>query len=363
MTAQPRRSFGKLLALSLGLVAMWLIIGLFNTSEFYRRTTAARWEEDWIDVLRYQLSFSLNWALFTPPVVFFAERIRLKRPATRRDVLTLAGKILLIIGFVAVVAFIRSIWGAAVQQLSEGVGVTWDFVLLTIRIRAHRHAFILVIIIGTVHLIEAYRKADATQRETFALQAALANDELAHFRLRLQPRFMTAVLQEIRSRLRVSPDEADALLVQVSRLLRRSIDFDRSGDVTLREELDFIDQYFGVEQLRLRGTLTAHVHVPDAALLDARVPPLLLQTLVCSAVMSSPGGGEIDVVAERLDGLSLHVRATRGAGSVDDDTLAEARIRLGQLFGGRAAITRERVAAGWITSITLPLRTDEEAAA
>ena len=356
MTREPRRPLSKLVAISFAIIAIWLVIGLFNTSEFYRRGVASGFPNDWYLVLLFQLSSSMNWAVFTPLIAFVAERFRIRRPWRVRNAAIL-------IAFSVPYAYFRAAWGGVVLNLSEGDPVTWKFMKHSVDVRLHRNIFIITVVIGLVHLIHAYREAAAGERHAFELQAELANAELAQLRLRLQPRFMAAALQEIRACVRTSPDAADALLVRVSRLLRRSVDFDRSGAVTLREELDFIDQYLHVENLRLRGRLTSRIDVIDEELLGARVPPLLLQTIVGSVVMQSLGGGAIEILARSWNGLTLEVRALLGAAMVGDDTLVEARIRLKQLFGKRDAITTRRVAEGWVITITLPLRYGEEAAA
>ncbi|HEX8153548.1 MAG TPA: histidine kinase [Thermoanaerobaculia bacterium] len=356
MKREPRRPLSKLVAISLAIIAIWFVIGLFNTSEFYRRSVASGVPYDWYLVLLFQLSSSMNWAVLTPPIVFVAERFRIRRPWRLRNAAIL-------IAFAVPYAYFRAAWGGVVIKLSERDDVTWEFVKHSIDVRVHRNIFIITVVIGLVHLIHAYREAAAGERHAFELQAELANAELAQLRLRLQPRFMAAALQEIRSRVRTSPDDADALLVRVSRLLRRSVDFDRSGDVTLREELDFIDQYLHVENLRLGGRLASRIDVADEELLTARVPPLLLQTIVGSVVMQSPAGGAIELLVRAWNGLTVEVRASRGASTAVDDTLDEARIRLKQLFGRNDAITSRRVADGWIITVTLPLRHGEDAAA
>src|SRR5439155_21473753 len=70
---------------------------------------------------------------------------------------------------------------------------------------------------------------------------------------------------------------------QLGGLLRASLDHAARPEVTLREELAFLDAYLDIERARFEDRLTVTVAIDDAAA-DARVPAFLLQPLVENAI-------------------------------------------------------------------------------
>lgn len=355
MKSEARRSLIELSGISLSIFSIWLMVAVFNISEFYRRSAAVYSKLNVPDVLEYQLLVSTNWMFFTPFIVFFAERLPLRGAQRKRNAAILAVS-------VPMIALVRAALGGVLLKLHEGVPVTFDFVQLSILLRIHRYLFIVIVIIGLTHFIDTYRDAVARERHAFLLEAEVANAELAQLRSRLQPRFMFASLQMIADRIRTAPAEADRLLVGVSALLRRSLDFDRRGEVSLREELEFVDAYLSIERTRLGGALRTHIDADDL-LLDARVPSLLLQTLVESAIAHGGEQGSIDVNVTADGGdLQLSVRASSGDG-IAGATLRDVQARLPTLFGDRGGTTVHRLRSGVVVTVRLPLQVSGEVAA
>jgi len=82
--------------------------------------------------------------------------------------------------------------------------------------------------------------------------------------------------------------------------------------VTLRRELELLENYLEIERARFPDRLRVSVEV-DPAVLDARVPSLILQPVVENAITHGvarrPEAGRIEIRAERLDGsVRLQVR-------------------------------------------------------
>jgi two-component system LytT family sensor kinase len=170
--------------------------------------------------------------------------------------------------------------------------------------------------------------------------------EAAHARLRaaaayLEPHFMFNTLNAIAALVRVDTDEAERMLVQFSRLLRLALD-DRSRTVvSLRTELNALEIYLSIQQMRCGDRLTVSRMIDDAAL-NAVVPSLILQPLVENAIMHglAPRGGvgAVEIIAERVndvvhiavvdDGVGLPPHPTWG------DGLATTRARLAAMFPG-----------------------------
>jgi Histidine kinase len=137
-----------------------------------------------------------------------------------------------------------------------------------------------------------------------AFQEALLLREAreSSFRARLAPQIIFAALSTLRSRLGQDPSEASALTDKVAGLFRKVLALADRPTIPLREELEFVESYLGVERTALGDRLKLKVNVPEE-LEPLEIPPLALQAMVEEAVRRgvrpSPGGGEIVIEAER----------------------------------------------------------------
>ena len=106
--------------------------------------------------------------------------------------------------------------------------------------------------------------------------------ELRALRAQINPHFLFNALTTIGYLIGTSPDRALRTLLQLTELLRRVL---RSGEgpSTLGEELALLRAYLEIEQARFEERLTVEIDVP-VTLLDAEVPPLLVQPLVENAI-------------------------------------------------------------------------------
>ena len=123
----------------------------------------------------------------------------------------------------------------------------------------------------------------------------------------INPHFLFNTLTSISSLIRSQPETARTLIVKLSGLLRRLL---RSQEhfVTLREELEAIDEYLDIEAIRFGPKLTIEKSI-DPASLDVVVPSMLLQPLVENSIKHglSPkiGEGRILIRSTRQDGHSI----------------------------------------------------------
>jgi two-component system LytT family sensor kinase len=123
----------------------------------------------------------------------------------------------------------------------------------------------------------------------------------------INPHFLFNTLTSISSLIRSQPETARMLIVKLSGLLRRLL---RSQEhfVTLREELEAIDEYLDIESIRFGPKLRIEKHIdPDS--LDLVVPSMLLQPLVENSIKHglSPkiGEGRITIRSTRQRGHVL----------------------------------------------------------
>jgi len=123
----------------------------------------------------------------------------------------------------------------------------------------------------------------------------------------INPHFLFNTLTSISSLIRSQPETARMLIVKLSGLLRRLL---RSQEhfVTLREELEAIDEYLDIEAVRFGSKLIIEKAIdPDS--LDVVVPSMLLQPLVENSIKHglAPklGPGQITIRSVRHEGHAI----------------------------------------------------------
>jgi two-component system LytT family sensor kinase len=209
------------------------------------------------------------------------------------------------------------------------------------------------------------------QQTQTALQAnAMAHEaQLKMLRYQLNPHFLFNTLNAI-STLILDHDTgtANRMLASLSAFLRHSLDADPMQRVSLRQELEAINLYLGIEKLRFAERLQLSVDIEPQAY-AAAVPSLLLQPLVENAIKYAVArrveGGAIGIAARVVDGQLEIVLGDDGPGfpAPGADGLPEgrgvglrnARERLRVLFGPRQSfVLRNRQPRGAEVVLRLP---------
>lgn len=215
-----------------------------------------------------------------------------------------------------------------------------------------------------------YQRGVARERRALRAEAGLADARLLVLQAQLQPHFLFNALNAISGHVYYQPKLADAMICALSELLRGVLAVSQRKEVSLCEELDLVDRYLEVQQLRFSDRLRVERDVP-AALRCARVPALMLQPLAENAVVhgiaprASPG--MVEIVARReANRLVLEV-CDNGVGIRQDAKptghgfgVANVRARLEALYGEGANLSLEsRAGGGTIARVSLPYRETE----
>src|SRR5690606_37417497 len=130
-------------------------------------------------------------------------------------------------------------------------------------------------------------------------------------KMQLHPHFLAHTLTAISELIYRAAESADTMITDPSELLRLPLDTLETQEVPLRQELDFLQKYLEIEQMRFQERLTINMNIDEAAF-DAAVPNMILQPIVENAIKHglSPRseGGRIDISAARNNGdLKLSV--------------------------------------------------------
>ena len=176
------------------------------------------------------------------------------------------------------------------------------------------------------------------------LERELTQTKLDTLRSQLHPHFLFNTLNAISVFVKEDADKAQAMILRLSTLLRRSLD-EEAHEVSLENELAFVNDYLDIQRGRFGDRLAIDVSV-DPALLGANVPVFLLQPLLENAIEHGRSEGKSSValcVRRDADMLNISV-ADDGPGVGGNGPLRErvglrnTRERLRHLYGARATV-------------------------
>ncbi|GAB6183876.1 sensor histidine kinase [Thermodesulfovibrio hydrogeniphilus] len=124
-----------------------------------------------------------------------------------------------------------------------------------------------------------------TQLEIVELEALArlkTEAELKSLQSQIHPHFIFNALNTIISIIRVDPSRARKLLVDLATFLRYSLK--REKEISLGEELSYVEAYLSIEQARFGDKLTVKYFIDPAVDLDIPILPFTIQPLVENAI-------------------------------------------------------------------------------
>jgi two-component sensor histidine kinase len=345
--------------------AFWLFIALASALE-----TALLQSADIGQALVAALVRLAPWTFLTPLIVWTSSAYTLERSTWKRSLWVHLAVCALSLGIVGAFAYLSPPPPSLVRQ---------DAAELRRLNREPRETAFLVLrrityqlpifwgLVGVAHALRFYERTKARERREAELEARLAKARLQALRMQLNPHFLFNTLNSIASLVHEQP-QAEEMIEALSDLLRLTLNASDRQEVTLREELHFLERYLLIEQIRFGERLRVEKQI-DVAALDALVPILILQPLVENAIKhgteSQIAPGTIQVTAEHA-GKTLLLRVTdkgRGLASAPKGLLREGvglsntRSRLKELYGGRASLElKPGKARGFSAEICMPWR-------
>ncbi len=223
---------------------------------------------------------------------------------------------------------------------------------------------------AVVHeLALAFESARDAERRVLESQVSAREAELRALRAQLNPHFLFNSLNSINALVGADPEGARRMCERLGDFLRRTLALAARDSVVLAEELELVDRYLAIEQVRFGERLGIERDVADDTL-GCRVPPLLLQPLVENAIKHGVSGrieGGVVRIAARRDGMVLGISVEN---PVDDDApvrggagvgLENVRRRLDAFGAADARLDAVREPGRFRVRLTLPARDAREA--
>ena len=213
---------------------------------------------------------------------------------------------------------------------------------------AHFVQGVLVVAVWFAVVLTAHEVKQRRSAQTEALRLALIaqTSQFQALRSQLNPHFLFNCLNSVRELIDDDRSRAKEAVDMLSALLRYTLRAYRVETVSLQEELEAVGDYLALEKVRFEERLRTRFDI-DRQSLTARLPPMLLQTLVENGVKHGiaplPAGGELAVITAIVDGkLRVEVTNTGTLLETADSSVAvgldNARERLRLMYGDRASL-------------------------
>jgi hypothetical protein len=345
-------------------VAAAVLIGLMLTLELYFNGRAEMMKVDIFNIAMPQFVRAAMWAALAPLILRLREKVPLSRGRW-------AGGIAFhLLGSFVVMAtyYLGRMWGFVIFWPEEGTGF-WAMALAGF----YGHNLVDMAyywaMIALGYGFEIQRKLKDEELKAAQLETRLIETELKALRQQMHPHFLFNTMNTIAVLVRERRnDDAVSLLARLSSLLRMSLDNTGVPEVTLQQELEFLEHYLEIQKARFSDRLSVDVTIAPEAL-PARIPQLLLQPIVENAILHGvapkTGPGRVDV-SGRVEGdrLLLEVRddgpgiASGQARAREGVGLANTRERLAKIYGARSQLLLQSEPGRGVTvKIIVPFRT------
>jgi len=159
--------------------------------------------------------------------------------------------------------------------------------------------YILLCWSGLYFGIKYYQQLQEQTQQTLKATAAAHQAQLKMLRYQLNPHFLFNTLNAISTLILVKDTEtANSMVSKLSNFLRYSLDKDPMQKVDLEHEINTMNLYLEIEQVRFDERLQVEIDISEEAR-KALVPSMLLQPLVENsikyAVANREGGGKITI--------------------------------------------------------------------
>lgn len=230
------------------------------------------------------------------------------------------------------------------------------------------------LILGAGYAFEYYRRYREEQWQAAQLvlrasqlEARLVQAQLQALRMQLQPHFLFNTLHAVSALMEDDIKAARRMIARLSELLRLTLEQSGQQEVTLQQELEALERYLEIEQIRFQDRLQIEMKI-DPETLAARVPYLILQPLVENAIRHGiaplSSAGKIEIRSARQDGMLELLVRDDGPGLPDGEAafkegigLANTRARLEQLYGLEHRIEISNAAGGGLlVTLAIPFQ-------
>jgi signal transduction histidine kinase len=359
---RDERSAGKTSLTWLIIVGFWTFFGVLNATQLYLGVRMEGLRLSLWRVFATDLFGWWSWIPATAVVLWIGRRFPVERSTWRRVLpIHLAACVLITslhFAFYTLV-YLRTLpFGP--PRVARGF---WESFIGRAMNQFHLDLLIYAAILGVSYAVSYYLRFREREFRASQLESQLVQAQLQTLKMQLQPHFLFNTLNGIVGLVRDNRNKAAVdMLAGLSDLLRYTLENAGKQEVPLKEELEFLELYLDIQQMRFSDRLKVEMQIEPEAL-NAIVPNLILQPLVENAIRHGvsrrAAAGVLGVSAQRENG-SLRIRIyddgpglkrDDGAKTVEGVGLSNTRARLAQLYGARQTFSLSERAGGGVEAV------------
>jgi len=323
---------------------IWTIVALFFSTQVYLMNYAEQQPIRYTQSFLVQASSCYLWALATPLVLWLSNRFHIERSNWVRTV-----SLHFLFGLVLCSSQIALHFILYMTVMGRGSSITLFRIFNYVYYNLDRWLLFYGMILVLSHAFNYYQSFRKGELKASRLHTQLVQSQLEALKMQVQPHFLFNTLHSISALLSKDTDGARKMITRLGDFLRLTLENSGSMEVTLQQEIEFLNGYLEIERIRFQDRLTTDIHV-DPDVLDVRVPNLILQPIVENAMRHAIGNstsGRVEITAAPRNGVVRIEVRDNGPGIQVDRTLeaprgrglglANTRARLAGLYGEAAS--------------------------
>lgn len=224
-----------------------------------------------------------------------------------------------------------------------------------------------IITVAVYYVISYFRGLEHQEKEKTALTLKNKEMEISLLKSQINPHFLFNTLNSISTLISSSKDQARRVITQLSDIFRYALDSHSGKMVKLADEVEFIESYIRIQQVRFGDRLTFKKDI-DAACLGLSIPPMILQPLVENSVKygiaPKEEGGTISLTIRHKprgvyfevqdNGLGIHAKKVMD-GSSSGVGMRNTDMRLKNYYGPSAGLQVNSSTHGYTVSFVIPV--------
>lgn len=219
-----------------------------------------------------------------------------------------------------------------------------------------------IITVGVYYVIRYFEGLQRKEQEQSVLTIKNKEMQISLLKSQINPHFLFNTLNSISTLIHSSKEQARRVITQLSDIFRYALDSHGEEMVSLIQEIDFIENYIRIQQVRFGDRLRFEKFVDPTCLL-IKIPPMILQPLVENSVKygiaPKADGGTISLTVRRSghiiffevkdDGLGVNAKKVMD-GSSSGIGMANTDLRLKSYFGPESGLRIRASENGYLVS-------------